>query len=142
VKLHADFRMTAQRKVILEELRRVDTHPTADKIYEMVRRRLPRVSLATVYRNLDWLAQAGLIQKYESGGSQRRFDGNPCDHYHVRCVECGRLDDIVMDPPPLLQSAVGDRTGYRIVGHRLEFLGICPACRRSAVQEAKPGAGG
>jgi Fur family ferric uptake transcriptional regulator len=126
--------MTAQRKVILEELRRVDTHPTADTIYAMVRRRLPRISLATVYRNLEWLAGAGLIRKYESGGSQRRFDGNPSDHYHVRCVRCGRLDDIPMEPSPTLDQAARGNTDYQIVGHRLEYLGVCPACRTSPGQ--------
>ncbi|MBN1511993.1 MAG: transcriptional repressor [Phycisphaerae bacterium] len=135
-----DLRMTAQRKVILEELRSVDTHPTADRIYEMVRRRLPRVSLATVYRNLEWLAEAGVIQKYESAGSQRRFDGNPSTHDHIRCVECGRLDDIMADPIPDVEERIRDKTDYRIVGYRLEYLGICPSCRASSAQGTGGGA--
>ena len=135
-----DVRMTAQRKVILEALRRVDTHPTADTIYAMVRRKLPRISLATVYRNLEWLAEAGLIQKYESGGSQRRFDGDPSDHYHVRCVRCGRLEDLRMDRSATLEQAAREKTNYRIVGHRLEYLGICPACGKLHEAGKGPGA--
>ncbi len=134
------LRMTAQRKVILEELRSVDTHPTADRIYEMVRRRLPRVSLATVYRNLDWLAEAGVIQKYESAGSQRRFDGKPSNHDHIRCVECGRLDDIMADPIPDVEERIRDKTDYQIAGYRLEYLGICPSCRASSAQGTSGGA--
>jgi Fur family ferric uptake transcriptional regulator len=68
--------MTRQRKVILEEIRKTDSHPTADELYQRVRQRLPHVSLGTIYRNLETLAASGLIQKLEMGGSQKRFDGN------------------------------------------------------------------
>jgi len=122
--------MTSQRKVILEELRGVDTHPTADKIYEMVRRRLPRISLGTVYRNLETLADQGLIRKYETAGSQRRYDGDPSNHYHVRCLRCERLDDVPVKPVADVEHLLRGRTDYEIVGHRLEFEGICPDCRR------------
>jgi Fur family ferric uptake transcriptional regulator len=67
--------MTRQRKVILEELRNVDTHPSADEIYEMVRKRLPHISLGTVYRNLEILSETGAIQKLELGCAQKKFDG-------------------------------------------------------------------
>jgi Fur family ferric uptake transcriptional regulator len=124
-----DIRMTTQRRVILEELRKVDTHPTADRVYEMVRKRLPRISLATVYRNLEFLADRGLVQKHELGGSQRRFDGNPGNHYHLRCIRCGKLDDAPISPVSAMEDALREDTEYEIVGHRLEFLGICPTCR-------------
>jgi Fur family ferric uptake transcriptional regulator len=61
--------MTRQRRVILEELRKVNTHPSADEIYEIVRKRLPRISLGTVYRNLEILSESGDIQKLEPGCS-------------------------------------------------------------------------
>jgi len=134
-----DIRMTTQRRVILEELQKVDTHPTADRVYEMVRKRLPRISLATVYRNLELLADRGLIQKYELGGSQRRFDGNPGNHYHLRCVRCGKLDDAPISPVSAIEDSLRETTEYEIVGHRLEFLGICPACRAAQGQPLNGG---
>ena len=67
---------TAQREAILEELRSVDTHPTADELYVMLRRRMPQISLGTVYRNLEQLSQLGVIQKLATTGKQKRFDGN------------------------------------------------------------------
>ena len=70
-------RMTRQRMVILEELRKVKTHPTADELYAMVRTRMPRISLGTVYRNLDFLTESKEILKLESAGSIRRFDPPP-----------------------------------------------------------------
>ena len=78
-------RMTLQRKTILEVLRQTDFHPSADEIYMMVRERLPRISLGTVYRNLEVLSESGFIQKLELGGTIKRFDWNPEKHYHIRC---------------------------------------------------------
>jgi Fur family ferric uptake transcriptional regulator len=72
--------MTRQRRVILEELRKVDTHPSADEVYEMVRKRLPRISLGTIYRNLEILSETGEIQRLETGSHLKRFDGRADDH--------------------------------------------------------------
>ena len=124
------MRMTRQRQVILEELRRVKTHPGADEIYSMVRRRLPRISLGTVYRNLEVLADLGEIQKIEMGGTLKRFDGNAEPHYHIRCVRCQRVVDAPIAPLPDAESMVEGCTDFAILGHRLEFIGLCPECRK------------
>lgn len=126
------FRMTRQRQVILEELRKVSSHPTADEVYDMVRRRLPRVSLGTVYRNLELLSERGMIQKLELGGTRRRFDGKADDHYHVRCIRCGRLEDAPVESFTAVEDALRGATDYEILGHRLEFIGLCPQCRKEA----------
>src|SRR5271157_6365858 len=123
------FKMTKQRRVIVEELKKVKTHPTATALYEIVRKLLPRISLGTVYRNLDLLAEAGIIQKLETAGTQKRFDGTVENHYHVRCVQCGQVDDI---PLPLfgeIEELLGGLSNYKILSHRLEFQGICPSCQ-------------
>jgi Fur family ferric uptake transcriptional regulator len=124
------FRNTRQRQVILEELRRLTSHPTATELYEIVRQRLPKVSLGTVYRNLELLNQLGAIRKLELGGSESRFDGNLTPHHHVRCNRCGRLDDLHGLPTGLVAQPHGNLGGYQIIGHRLEFIGICPDCQR------------
>jgi Fur family ferric uptake transcriptional regulator len=126
------FRMTRQRQVILEELRKVSSHPTADEVYDMVRRRLPRVSLGTVYRNLEMLSERGMIQRLELGGTRRRFDGNAREHYHVRCISCGRLEDAPVESVAAVEEALRGATDYEILGHRLEFIGLCPQCKKSA----------
>jgi len=84
-----NLRMTHQRKVILEEMKKLEGHPTADEVYVRVRERLPRISLGTVYRNLDVLAASGLIRKIEPDFPQMRFDRNTHEHYHVTCMQCG-----------------------------------------------------
>ena len=128
-------RKSRQRRVILEELRKVTTHPTAVELCELVRPRVPKISLGTVYRNLELLAKANLIQKLDMQGTEARFDGNPDRHHHVRCVECGRVDDVDDLPVEPVQYEQQDLSGYEIVGHRFEFMGICPECRRPAAAE-------
>ncbi len=120
-------RMTLQRRVILEELRKVTSHPTADEIYTMVRKRLPRISLGTVYRNLEVLAEQGEVLKLESSGTQMRFDGNFEDHLHVRCISCGRLGDVIGARPELALAEYA-APGFRLTKARLVFEGICENC--------------
>jgi Fur family transcriptional regulator, ferric uptake regulator len=122
-------RNTRQRQVILEELQNLISHPTAAALHEIVRRRLPKISLGTVYRNLELMARLGLIQKLDFCGCEARFDGNVARHDHLRCVRCGRVDDVSAPPLDLFEGAANDWCGYEIIGHRLEFLGICPCCR-------------
>lgn len=127
----AQFRMTRQRRVILEELRKENVHPTADMLYEMVRKRLSRISLGTVYRNLELLTAMGEIQTLEISGSQKRYDGIAQKHYHIRCIYCGRMDDAPIAPLNSLEDNLYGATVYTIMGHRLEFLGLCPECSLS-----------
>ncbi len=123
-------RMTPQRKVILEEVQATRSHPAAHEVYEMVRRRLPRISLGTVYRNLEVLSECGAIRRIDLGDGQCHYDGDLDSHYHVRCTECGRITDLFMDPICDLESTIKRQTGFEIAGHRLDFFGLCPVCRR------------
>jgi len=126
------YRTTHQRRVILEEIRRVNTHPTADEIYEMVRKRLPRISLGTVYRNLEILSTCGLIQKIGPASSQMRFDGDPRNHYHIRCIHCGTIEDAPMEMVvDTIEQDIREASDYTILAHRLEFIGVCPACKKA-----------
>ena len=125
------MRKTKQRQVIIEELMKLRTHPSADELYGRVKRRLPRISLGTVYRNLEILSREGMIHRLDAAGSPKRFDGEPVAHQHIRCLRCGRIDDL----PAGAEPAECDRemvkgTGYRVLERRVEFLGLCPACRR------------
>jgi Fur family ferric uptake transcriptional regulator len=134
VALPREFRITRQRQIILEELRKVTTHPTADEVCQLVRRRLPHISLGTVYRNLELLADYGLILKLEMAGAQRRFDGNVENHYHVRCSSCSRVEDLPARPIAIPENNFREMTTFEITGHRLEFFGLCPACKRESEQ--------
>jgi Fe2+ or Zn2+ uptake regulation protein len=124
------LRMTRQREIILEEVQRVNTHPSADEVYEMVRLRLPRISLGTVYRNLEILSELGKIQKLQLSGSLKRFDWNTNKHYHIRCVKCNRVDDAPIAPLNQIEDELYESTVFEIIGHNLEFVGLCPECSK------------
>lgn len=123
-------RSTEARRVILEELAKVTTHPTAYEVYQMVRRRLPKVSLGTVYRNLDLLARSGLVLRLGSAQAQMRFDGCTRLHHHIRCAECGRVDDLHDVRIAVDMAEVRNSTDYQVLGVGLELLGLCPDCRK------------
>ena len=122
------LRLTRQRAVILKELKKLRTHPSADEIYEIVRKDIPRISLGTVYRNLEILSDLGKIQKLELGGSVKRFDGNTENHYHIRCIQCNKIVDAPASVIRHIEKKLEGTCGFRILGHRLEYIGICPQC--------------
>src|SRR5215468_729459 len=126
------LRLTGPRRVVLEVVRGTDSHPTAERVHQMVRRRLPRVSLGTVYRNLRLLVSEGLVK--ELPGPHARFDGNVSEHHHVTCLGCGRIVDIagtLTEPHSrALCGRVAAEAGFSVSHHRIEFYGRCPECRR------------
>ena len=124
-----NYRMTNQRLVILQELRKSTTHPTPDEVFSRVRRILPHISLGTVYRNLEILSQMGLISKLDLAGSQKRFDGQTDKHYHICCIECNRIDDIPVDSvEKKVKFVSGNMKGYTSITESLTFKGICKEC--------------
>jgi Fur family ferric uptake transcriptional regulator len=130
----AQMRLTPQRQIILEELAKVTSHPTANEVYDMVRKRLPRIGLGTVYRNLELMADQGLIMKLEVGGTQKRFDATTQLHYHIRCSDCGKVDDIELEVQSRINQLAAAATDYQILGHRIEFSGLCGQCRQAREQ--------
>jgi len=122
-------RMTNQRKVILGELMKHVDHPTADEIYVEIRKILPKVSLGTVYRNLDQMSQQGTILKLEGAG-QKRFDPNPEPHPHFRCLKCGCVEDIMEEiVPPKIDASSKWLTTRELSGYNLEYYGYCFNCK-------------
>nr|WP_320011424.1 transcriptional repressor [uncultured Desulfobulbus sp.] len=124
------IRLTTQRQIILEELSKVTSHPTASELYDMVRKRLPRIGLGTVYRNLELMAESGMILKIEVGGTQKRFDATTDEHYHIRCSVCGKVDDIDVPVVKELVAQAKGSSAYMIQGHHVEFTGICSDCQK------------
>lgn len=123
-----EYRISKRQKGILEELGKVTSHPNAEEIFYMVRKRIPNISFGTVYRNLKILKDLGLIQELEYSKSFSRFDGNPKNHYHFRCLKCGRVFDVEEPVNIEIEQRVSQKTGFEVDYHRLEFYGKCKDC--------------
>ena len=122
-------RNSKQRNIILEELKMVKTHPTADSVFKMARRSLPSVSFGTVYRNLNFLRDQGKILELACGRYSCRYDGNIQNHYHFSCLRCKNIFDIYEPIIKDLDKKISKKSGFRIKYHKIDFYGYCQDCR-------------
>ena len=119
-----------QRDSIQEFLMTRQDHPTAETVYMNIRRDFPRISLATVYRNLSLLAELGEIQKISTPDGPDRFDARVDPHVHFSCDRCGSILDLEMEDPGDLDTIAGESFEGKVLGHSILFRGICPACMK------------
>lgn len=122
--------MTPQRRAVADVVAAARDHPTAEQIHERVRRRIPSVSLGTVYRNLNVLAEAGEIVELVTPGDVRHYDVNDDGHDHMVCTVCGAITEVHL-PPGIrgpFREFVERASGYRIEGGSVEVQGVCPEC--------------
>lgn len=122
------LRQSKHRERILELLRATNSHPTADWIYEQLKKEFPQLSLGTVYRNLTTLIDMGLAKKIHYGSTFDRFEANMVPHYHLICESCGKIVDFEMPIYHDLNSQANRLTGFMIHHHKLEFFGVCEDC--------------
>ena len=125
--------MTRQRSLILKTLRETKAHLSADEIYLRVRKTLPKISLGTVYRNLELLYELKEINKLELGSGQNRWDGDTERHYHIRCAVCAKVENVDYQPADDMEAAARKSTAFRVIDHHLEFVGMCPECAEHMV---------
>ena len=118
-------RYSRQRELIYHALMNSKEHPTAEMVYQMLKPENPNLSLGTVYRNLNLLAEQGQVLRIRSAEGPDRFDAAPKPHEHLICVRCGKLTDVDLgDLRPLLSR----RAGSRILDYRLELHHLCAEC--------------
>lgn len=120
-------RMTRQRKAVLEVLQSTRSHPDAAWIYQEVKKKVPSISLGTVYRTLDALVKEGKIQALHTGGATR-YDAFTDPHPHLVCTSCGAVVDLELEVEPVLEAAQRQNPEVRITGAKLTFEGLCPRC--------------
>jgi Fur family peroxide stress response transcriptional regulator len=125
------MRRTKQKEAILQVLRGTNSHPTADWIYNEVRKEIPNISLGTVYRNLRLLCQSGEISELDLCGTLARFDARQDNHYHFRCDKCGLVFDVDLPVDEEIDRKAAQKTRFEVLYHRLEFRGVCENCRKS-----------
>ncbi len=129
--------LTSQRRAILEEVLAHNDHPTADDIYEMVRRRLPDVSRATVYRGLETLVRLGVIARPSHPGSAAHYDSATERHHHLVCIRCHRVTDLEAPLVDELRMPDTRRMGFQIRDYSVHFSGLCAECRQKPAKVAR-----
>ena len=127
-------RITNQREVIRDYLRSVEIHPTAEKVYEEVKKKLPRISLGTVYRNLEYLKKKGELQ--EIATETKRFDGDVTDHQHFVCQKCGKVFDIDIKIRHRMDRKKINRVGLVNLA-QLYLYGVCNSCSKGKAVKNK-----
>jgi len=121
-------RRTRQRQLVYETLRATTSHPTAEAIFSEVRKRMPNISLGTVYRNLGVLKEQGMIFEIPGLNHTMHYDANMEPHAHFICSSCGQITDVWdCARPRCIRSA--QLEGFMIEAWSIEFTGLCPACR-------------
>lgn len=121
-------RSTIQRSLVLETVKDLRCHVTADEVYDTIVKKHPDISRGTVYRNLNLLSDMGQIRKVEVPNGADCYDYQCHKHYHARCIKCGRVFDVEMEFIEDLESHIKDTRGFKLTGHDIIFKGICLDC--------------
>ena len=121
-------RHSKQREMIVNLVKRTKSHPSAEWVYTEVKKKVPNISLGTVYRNLKLLQSRGEVAEISCEGDEFRFDGNTGLHYHITCQKCGKISDVDGYIIKGVENKVSSLTGYQITTHCIGFKGVCPEC--------------
>jgi Fur family peroxide stress response transcriptional regulator len=126
----AGMRLTQQRLAICNLLAETEEHPTAHMIYEQLRPEFPTLSLATVYNTLDVLIELGLVNSLGSAGDEAiHYDADTSPHVNLACTSCHRVIDLPSEHVHALENEVATQSGYKIMGARVLYYGLCPDCQ-------------
>jgi Fur family peroxide stress response transcriptional regulator len=124
------YRLTPQRIALLRLLASSNGHPSASDLYDQLHAQFPTTSVGTIYKTLNLLRDLNEVLELGFSHDDNRYDGNkPYPHPHLVCVRCRKIIDSEVSITEDLVRQVSQQSGYQITGHRLDFYGICPACR-------------
>ena len=124
----ARLRLTPRRQAILRALASSDRHPDARWVHEQVQRAMPGISLATVYRGIHALREAGLVVELPQPAGATRYDADTAPHIHVTCLRCRRMVDLRLELEPLREEARRQAGFASVAAESLELLGLCRSC--------------
>jgi Fur family peroxide stress response transcriptional regulator len=121
------LRVTRQREAILDYLLFTDDHPSARKVWETVRKQVPKISISTVYSTLSEMKDAGIIKEIEFDERENRYDGNLSHHINLICVHCGKILDY-MTAHTIDAEQIRRTARFRVFQSRFELYGVCETC--------------
>ncbi|MGD8666198.1 MAG: transcriptional repressor [Desulfobacterales bacterium] len=122
------LKVTPQRVAIYQELLKSDTHPTADSVYQIVKREYPNISYDTVNRTLLTFAKIGVVDVVETFGGAKRFDPNVANHHHLHCTQCGKIIDFQNQVYDNLKVPEGISDNFQVISKRVVLKGLCKTC--------------
>ena len=122
-------RNTIQRQIILNAVFVLKNHPTADDVFDYIKQSHPTVSRATVYRNLNILADQGLLRHIFLADAADRFDHTLSEHYHIKCRQCGCFSDIPIPYQSDIDKKAEVSASFTDISHDIVFYGLCPDCK-------------
>ncbi len=130
----AGLRLTPQRLAICRFLAESKDHPTAAMIYEHLRPQYPSLSAMTVYNTLNTLVELGKVNVLgDCGDDHAHYDADTSPHINLACISCHRIVDIAIPQVEELDREVNRASGYQLLGARMMYYGLCPACQPSKV---------
>lgn len=121
-------RNTIQKELVKNAVISLHGHVTADEVYDFIKKEHPSVGKGTVYRNLNILVEEGAVRRVEISDGSDCFDFTIREHYHVKCIECGKVFDVDMDTIDLMKK-IRDKHGIEFLSFDILFRGICSKCR-------------
>lgn len=122
------YKRSRQRDRIIEILQETKSHPSADWLYDKLKKEFPNLSMGTVYRNLNILSEQGLIRKIDFGSTFSRFDADVSPHYHLICEKCSSVADFKLPIYDEIKEKVEKMANFNVSRHRIEFYGLCKNC--------------
>lgn len=129
---NAITRNTIQQELVAAAVKELGCHATAEEVFAHISKSHPHVSRATVYRNLQRLSGCGAIKKVEVPGGADRYDHQCHEHYHAKCLDCGRVFDVDMDYIGDMKDKIRDTHGFDFTGYDIVFTGLCGECKAKA----------
>lgn len=123
------YTLTSQRRAVLDVLEGFEGHPSAEEVYLTVKKKNPKVALGTVYQALSVFEEVGLIEAKRWSETPVRYDLNLVPHHDIRCVRCGRVEEVPGLPFEDFAARVSEGTTYEVTSAALVIEGVCPACQ-------------
>ncbi len=124
----AGFKLTPQRRAILEVLRSSGIHMSVDEIHEKVKKKCPQAGLATTYRTLDLFRGLGLVTNINLGEGHKHYELRRKNHYHLVCLGCGNVTEFRPSISNEIERELSGDCGFKVIDYHVEFYGYCSKC--------------
>lgn len=130
----AGKRVTSQRALLLDLIRREGGHPEAEELYRQAKEKQPRLSLSTVYRALQLFKNLGLVEEHHFEEEHHHYEAKPAtEHSHLVCIGCGKVVEVECSLIPQIKEEIGEKSDFEVISAKIRLVGFCPQCRAAKI---------